>query len=234
MRSVRTLLGFLTISLLVIEGALLLLARAVQDADRAFVILVAVIAFIVLAATVVAIVRPALLGVSHRTPVLAPVAAPDPKPVAYEYDVFISSPMTALTQESYEAHRKDILKFIRTIELRCKFKCYYSGRNRPTLDHFEAVDVGLRNDMEALKKSRYFLLVFPETLVSSVLVEAGMAIVLNKPALYFKRPGVKLPFTLEGAANSTNPELPRTSKYEYKDTADLVRLIQNNGRGIFE
>ncbi|SCL19362.1 hypothetical protein [Micromonospora inyonensis] len=234
MKSVKTVLGFLTVALLVMEGIALVLVTSVVDADRALIWVLVVLILIVFILFGLAIARPGLINPAYQAPAKVhpvPVASPP----RLRYDIFVSSPMTAFGADGgYEEHRKEVLKIVAVIERRCQLRCYYSGRTRETLQDLEAVDVGLRNDMEALRSSRTFVLILPEAFVSSVFVEAGMALAFGKPAVYFRRPDVRLPFMLEGAANAAGSDLPPTRQYPYQSTPDLIRLIQNNGRRIFD
>ncbi|MFY1653999.1 hypothetical protein ACN27J_24330 [Solwaraspora sp. WMMB762] len=233
--------GVTTLALLVVEAIAISLAVSLTDSDGAFRYTMGILALVILMYFVLALVRPELIGTKRgeRVPqhpggrsghdLTAVTEEPEIK-----YDIFISSPMSSLESIGYEKFRKDILRVMEAIETHCRLRCYYSGKHRPTLEDFEATDVGLRNDMEAVRASRRFLMIFPESIVSSALVEAGMALALGKPAIYFTGRNVSLPFMLEGAANSTSRRLPPTRQYRFSDIEQLIRQIKNNGRDIFE
>ncbi|MEQ4301739.1 hypothetical protein ABNF97_10170 [Plantactinospora sp. B6F1] len=189
---------------------------------------------------VVAVLRPqALLATKAALPSEAAPAGPAPATatdpgIEYEFDVFLSSPMSSLDEANYTAHRDGLLKLVRKIEERCNYRCYYAGRNRPTASEFEAEDVALRNDLRALRRSRFFLMVVPEQRVSSVWVEAGIALAMSKSSVYLGRTDVELPFVLRGAARSTHPEIPRIRMYSYRDIDEAIKLIEVNGRSLFD
>ncbi|MEU5548855.1 hypothetical protein ABZ738_03715 [Micromonospora sp. NPDC047793] len=151
-----------------------------------------------------------------------------------EFDVFVSTPMASLPKSEYPAHRRQIMTLIREIEQRAGLSCYYAGRDRPEIADFPAVDLGFRDELRALTHSRHFLLVLPVSNPSSALVEAGVAIALRTPSIYFRHTSAVLPFLLRGAANSNHPDIPRIRVYEYADFSELATLVRVNGKGLFE
>ncbi|MFI7078034.1 hypothetical protein ACIBO1_12160 [Micromonospora sp. NPDC049903] len=151
-----------------------------------------------------------------------------------EFDVFVSTPMASLPESEYPVHRQQIMTLVREIEQRSGLSCYYAGRDRPEIVDFPAVDLGFRDELRALARSRHFLLVLPLSNSSSALVEAGVAIALGKPSIYFRHTSAVLPFLLRGAANSNHPDIPRIRVYEYADFSELATLVRVNGKGLFE
>lgn len=160
---------------------------------------------------------------------LREVAANVPK-----YDVFISSPMFAFGDEKrYRTHRENVLHLIGALDEKCGFKCYYAGKERPDYDDFETSDVALSNDLQALRDSRFYVLLIPETSATSALVEAGAALILRKPSTYFVQQEARLPFALEHATNSGDAQLPRIKIYSYSTIDDLIRKVAINKQGLF-
>ncbi|MCL8012342.1 hypothetical protein [Streptomyces sp. AS02] len=239
LRSVRTLLGFFALALLASEAVLLKLVPEVTDTNRAFLVFSGIFVAVACLASLVALVRPSVLHGPPR-PTAGTVPAQeqrteieDPQP-EYLYDVFLSTPMSSFpTQAQYRSHRRDILRLQHTLQEVCGFRVYFSGDRRPTVKDFQVSDIGLRKDGTALENSRYFLLVLPSSLVSSVFVEAGIAIALNKPSVYFQHAEASLPFLLR------NPGRPSASGpvakvYMYAAFAEVVDCIRANGRELFE
>ena len=150
------------------------------------------------------------------------------------HDVFISSPMFAFRdEERYKTHRMNVLRLITALNDECGFTCYYAGEERPDYDDFEASDVALSNDLQALRDSRFYVLLMPETSATSALVEAGAALILRKPSTYFVQREARLPFALEHATNAGDAQLPRIKIYDYSTIDDLIRKIAVNKQGLF-
>ncbi|TQL18297.1 hypothetical protein [Streptomyces sp. SLBN-134] len=164
--------------------------------------------------------------------------ADEPPPVIADtkqmtYDVFLSSPMASLSSnEDYVSHRRGILRIMEALERDCRFKVYYAGERRPTRDSFERPDVGAHRDSAALRESARFLLVMPEDLVSSSYVEAGYALALGIPSVYYHQADIRLPFMLRQAAQY-GPDFPRCKEYEFQQMDDIVRDIEENGTSLF-
>ncbi|MEV0743469.1 hypothetical protein AB0I51_47910 [Streptomyces sp. NPDC050549] len=149
------------------------------------------------------------------------------------YDVFLSSPMASLpSDEAYESHRHGILRIVEALERNCRFKVYYAGEQRPTTASFERPDVGAHHDFAALRESARFLLVMPQDLVSSSYVEAGYALALGIPSVYYHQSDIRLPFMLRQAAQYST-DFPRCKEYEYQQIDHIVDDIEGNGTSLF-
>jgi hypothetical protein len=72
-------------------------------------------------------------------------------------------------------------------------------------------------------------MVYPEKLVSSVLIEAGLAMAMEKPSVYFIRDINHLPFLLKQAGEAISEIHIR--KYNNED--DIFNYIKNNRKEIF-
>jgi hypothetical protein len=228
LRSVRTLLGFFTLALLVVEGILLKLALGLNGTDQIFLITGGVFVLIVVLVTVLAVARPAVLGLGEGQ------AAGQDARGSFKYDVFVSSPMFAFGDERrYKEHRQNVIQLTKTLHDECGYVCYYAGESRPSFDDFESSDIALSNDLQALRESRFYLLLIPETSPTSALVEAGAALILRKPSTYFVHEHAKLPFALENATNSGDSQLPRVKIYRYSSIKDLTRKVAINKQGLF-
>jgi len=227
-RAVRTLLGFFTLALLVVEGILLKLAIGLTGTNQIFLITGGGFLLIVVLVTFLAVVRPSALGLDASKSEVQEAST------VTKFDVFISSPMSAFGDEArYKAHRLNILKLIKVLRDQCGYLCYYAGESRPNYDDFEANDVALSRDLQALRSSRYYLLLIPETSASSALVEAGAALVLGKPSTYFVHQQARLPFALQHATNSGDAQLPRIKIYTYSTLSDLIRKLEVNKQSLF-
>jgi serine/threonine protein kinase len=106
---------------------------------------------------------------------------------------------------------------------------FYAARDAQSRDMFDAPDFSLVEDMGALRRSTYFLLLYPERLVSSVLVEAGMAVALEKKAVYFVRDPKHLPFMLRHLDRVCPVKI-----YEYKTVDRILKLLRDHKARLFE
>jgi hypothetical protein len=147
-----------------------------------------------------------------------------------KFDVFLSCPMAGTrTGKQYEELRALALTVARCLEQDCGLTVFFAGRHAETREGFDEPDFSLVEDMAALKRSTYFLLLYPERLVSSVLVEAGMAVALDKKAVYFVRDVRHLPFMLR----HLNRVCP-VKVYEYKTVDRIVKLLRDHKVQLFE
>ncbi len=237
LRSIRTLLGFFALALLASEAVLLKLVPEVTDANRAFLVFSGIFVAVACLAALVALIRPSVLHGPPRPSggdARAQVARAEPTETKEEflYDVFLSTPMSSFpTQAEYRSHRRDVLRLQQALQEACGFRVYFSGDQRPTARDFQASDIGLRKDSSALENSRYFLLVLPRDLISSVFVEAGMAIALGKPSVYFQHTEASLPFVLRHPGRSSR--MPLTKVYTYAAFPEVLDCIRANGRDLF-
>lgn len=150
----------------------------------------------------------------------------------FEYDVFLAMAMAALeTEEQYQSYRNQALEIIKYLQDACGFRSvFYAGANLKTKAEFEAEDFSLTLDLRALRRSRYFILVYPEKIASSVLFEAGLAVALGKPSVYFiQQQG--LPFLMEQAGQADLPSGVRI--YKYENLARIKTLLQS-GRALWK
>jgi hypothetical protein len=98
---------------------------------------------------------------------------------------------------------------------------YFSGERYETPDDFDSWGVGTEDDLSVLRTSKNFLMVYPDRVVSSCLVEAGYAIVAGKPSSYFARSDEDLPYMLRGLIEGD----PKVRLFLYRDGEDLVSKI---------
>jgi pimeloyl-ACP methyl ester carboxylesterase len=152
----------------------------------------------------------------------------------FKYDVFLAMAMAGLdTEEQYQSYRGQALEIVKCLQEHCGFRSiFYAGLNLKTKDEFEAEDVSLSEDVAALRRSKYFMLLYPEKIVSSVLFEAGLAVALGKPAVYFIRDRKQLPFLMQRAEQTKLPAGVRI--YECESPARIKTLIQASGERLWK
>lgn len=145
------------------------------------------------------------------------------KNVKSQYDLFFSIPMKSVDEEEeYKKLRALALQCIEQLKLSDRFRrIYYAGRDVLSLEDADPAAIAVKNDLEALRSSEHFMLVYPEKVVSSSLVEAGYAIALQKPSFYFVRTRDDLPYMLRESPDS----YPFVKIFTYTNEKNLISLI---------
>jgi hypothetical protein len=147
----------------------------------------------------------------------------------YQWDVFLAAPMAALPSNDFEYEMKRIKEIKAILEVKFNFRrVFFAGSNMKTVKDFETEDLSIDMDLEALKKSRMFILIYPEKVVSSVLLEAGIALALGKPSFYFGRTE-NFPFLMKQA----NQQYRHVKKFESSSMDDIVQILTNNPVELF-
>jgi hypothetical protein len=159
----------------------------------------------------------------------------NPRPV--QYDVFLASPMAALAPgESYSAQQASALDFQGALQTHCGFTVYFAGVDLPSVDDFDAPDIAVDYNFEALSRSRYFVLLALEPFrrQSGIFVEAGYALALRVPSLYFIGPHVDLPYCLQGIEQHNSPDrLPPVHRYEVTSIRQAVQQVRRHRNTLF-
>lgn len=227
LRAVSTPLHFFALLVLVSEVVLGTIALRVQGTLQIVLGLATLVFLLVLLGLVafLAIRYPYSLFLHNRS------GRPDTPDSELKYDAFLSSPMAGFGDDDrYRAHRGEMKRLADVLEAECDFKRIYSAALAiESQAEFEEPGVSLREDLEALHDSRYFVLVLPERVVSSVTVEAGYALALSKTSIYLVRRMEDLPFLLRQAPHVFS----NVMVYQYADEEDLLRLVRNNRMGLF-
>ncbi|MEZ6143110.1 MAG: serine/threonine-protein kinase [Zavarzinella sp.] len=147
-----------------------------------------------------------------------------------KYDVFLSCPMASVrSQAQYQDVRSQALAIKQCLQEECGLTVYFAGDNVDSKDSFDEPDFSFIQDREALNNSRYFLLFYPSRIVSSVLVEAGMAIAQEKKAVYFVFDRKHLPFMLQHVDRVCPIKI-----YEIKSIDRVLKLFRDHGANLFE
>lgn len=150
-----------------------------------------------------------------------------------EYDVFIATPMAALENEDdYQRVRREVIKVCEAFRKHCGFTVYSAIEQCASMKAFNTAGVSIKKDLKAIRKSRYFVMLYPRKILSSILIEAGFALALRKHSLYFASERESLPFMLHDAESAFPDvsliELPMASNYDC-----VVDVISNNGKDLF-
>lgn len=84
--------------------------------------------------------------------------------------------------------------------------------------------------LDILKASRYFVMYYPLKWPSSVLFEAGIAVALDKPSVYFVRKADHLPFMMDTAKSAMN----LIHVHTFTRPEEIPVLIANNCGDLFK
>lgn len=144
------------------------------------------------------------------------------------YDVFLSSPMAGHGRDKeYRRRRKEALELARCLSAHCGAKrISYAGFGIESKRDFEAPDTSAKDVLEAIRSSRIFVLMYRSSVVSSSLWEAGYALALNKPSVYFVKRKDDLPFLMQQAGQAF-PGLVRIHECDKMD--ETIRLARIEG-----
>lgn len=149
----------------------------------------------------------------------------------HRFDVFVSAPLAAYSSdEEIHADHDHIAPVVKLLEGQLGFVVYWAGRNIVQKSDFEAADLSARDDVDAILESKYFLLLYPEKIASSVLFEAGIALRACLTSIYFVRSQSTLPFLMTQASQA----FTNVRTYEGKVPEDLLTLLQRHGRSFFD
>jgi len=140
--------------------------------------------------------------------------------LAKEHDVFISIPMTGLdNEEKYNEMHQEAVEIGRVFTQEPGINDVYCAAIRyKTLNQIENALVA--SDLDHLKKSKRFILIYPEKLVTSCLVEAGYAINLGIQCIFFVRTEKDLPYILKEIGQKANNVF--TFEYGDEDLSDFI------------
>lgn len=131
----------------------------------------------------------------------------------YRYDVFLSAPMASFTDDAaFQAGRAEFQKVYDALTQDCGLRVYWAAKDIRSRADYQTMDVSVEEDFAALEQSRFFVLLYPEKMVTSALFEAGYALALRRPSLYFVRDRDDLPFLMQ--------ELPGTAPHVRIQTQD--------------
>lgn len=216
-RAVKTPLSFFTLALLVAQAILLMLAQRASGRD--FTILLSS----TLGLTFVLVFAVAWL--QFRTQAKGEFAiVSDQRQKEHKYDVFLSVPMAAVGDALYAEYRSAALEVNDCLQKHCNKKnIYYAGLNIAAKTDFDPEDAAALDDLEAVSQSKYFVMIYPKKVASSVLFEAGMALALAKKSIYFVRDRNHLPFLMQKAEQA----FKEVKLYEYDNVGDISNVLKN-------
>ena len=150
--------------------------------------------------------------------------------VANRFDVFVSAPMSSLKGVRYRGFRKSLDNVLETLEKNTSLsRFYFAGKLFGDIQEFDDSLVGAKRDLRALASSDRFLMIFPEKLVTSSLVEAGFALALGLPSVLFVRDSNDLPYALKDIGQLSD----YTNVHRYKKANEIAQRIAHYGEALW-
>lgn len=152
------------------------------------------------------------------------------------WDVFLSMPM-ASAGPYYQLILADAQQIRVALDEHCNWRAFFAGADIPTINDFDTPDLALQSNCVALRESATFMMVVLQPLAraSSVFVEAGFALALGKPSVYFVRDRQVLPYMLrEASVHSSAAGLPTVRVCEVEDSVQVIGRIRRHQRLLFK
>ncbi|MDJ0601133.1 MAG: nucleoside 2-deoxyribosyltransferase [Crocosphaera sp.] len=150
---------------------------------------------------------------------------------------FIASPMSGFSDDAlYKQNRKVILGLASHLSVQYGFEnVYFAGENLASKEQFNSSTIALERDMSELEQSDIFIFVYPDKILSSVLIEAGYAMALRKPMLILVREKKDLPYLLQEAEKTGGSSIfPRIEIRLYEDEDSLKQSIDDSILQLFD
>lgn len=110
------------------------------------------------------------------------------------FDLYIAAAMTATTEEAYQKNAESIKKFIAAIlkQQEGQSNIFFAGNEIDSLSDLtyskEDTAAHVTLDLEQVKAHNNFILIYPEKVASSTLVEAGWALAYKKTVCLSVKP----------------------------------------------
>jgi hypothetical protein len=177
----------------------------------------------------------ALMGIwfGRRPPTEDPTisSSPEASRRSHQYDVFVSAPIAGFsTDEEIQTNHDRISPIVKYFEIELGFKVFWAGRDIRCRADFEAPDISAIDDVQAIRNSKYFLLLYPNKILSSVLFEAGIALRSCLVSIYIVNNKGDLPFLMDSASQAFSNV--RIYKATLPDEA--LALIRKHGKHFFD
>lgn len=142
--------------------------------------------------------------------------------------VFISAPMASISNDYYYVLREYALSLKSTLK-----NIGFTDIICPIIDNddpkkFDGKTRAIKNNFNNLKQIECMVIVYPENVPSSSLVEIGYGIALCKRMVIFYKE--KLPYILEEAGEN----IEHVKTYKFDDFSEIDNIITSNGMSLFE
>lgn len=144
--------------------------------------------------------------------------------------IYLSCPMASIkNDDEYKTIRSLALNAIKTLKDHCGVNEIYAPiEHIEDKSHFDGQEKAAVDNFEKLKTSEFLLCLYPKPIPTSVLVEIGYGIALNKKIIIFtlKKNKSKLPYILQDGEKS----FKNIKIYEYTTEDEIIQKIRKNGK----
>jgi hypothetical protein len=236
--AVQTPLGFFTLGLLILEAGLLAISAIVPEQNRASLFwgCLILIFLTILVVGFLAFSRTEYFFGFSRSEKPLPDGSSEHasryKAASLDYDVFLACPMAGFEDsEEYKDFRFRVLDVKRILKALCGVeKIYFPADEIPTMREFDQSFVATKVELDALRRSKIFIMIYPAEIISSVLFEAGYALGLGKLSLHFAKRD-QLPFLLQELERLPR-DFAQVRLYQSESIDDVISILRNNGREL--
>lgn len=151
----------------------------------------------------------------------------------FQYDVFVAAAMAGHEGDAeYRKSRKAVLALINVLKNKCGYRSvFYAGETIGSMADFDPEALALQIDLQAMRRSKNFIMYYPKKLASSTLYEAGWALMLGKPSIYIVNANGDLPFLLNDAGQAF--EERRVRIFKCSNTKNMLKHIEQYGDTLF-
>lgn len=142
--------------------------------------------------------------------------------------LYISAPMSSIDDKNYIELRenllglKELLNNIGFLKIHCPLFEISSSIA------FDGKTKAIKENFVKMKRVDCMLIIYPQNVPSSILVEIGYGLALCKKIVIFYRD--KLPYILEEAGGT----ISHIKTYKYNKFSDIQKIIEKNGMDIFD
>ena len=149
-----------------------------------------------------------------------------------KYDVFLSAPMASFKDDrEYQPFRAEVLKVVQALH-DCGLSVFCALEAIDSMRKFDTHGVSAHDDIDILVHSGSFVMLYPQKLATSALFEAGYALALGRPSLFFVNNEQDLPYLMQRLPE-TFTNLSILDSREWKTYEDICQLLGRNAAHWF-
>lgn len=137
--------------------------------------------------------------------------------------IFLAYPMSSI--KNFTDLNVTIDKIYEDLQKIFDVEVFYAGKGMMTASDFDPASIATDDNFEILKHSDRFLMIYPEKVASSCLIELGYAIAEKKPCTIFYKKIEDLPYMVQ--------EANMLKRFQYTDEVDLLNKIKKVGLKLF-
>lgn len=158
-------------------------------------------------------------------------ATPETLDKKFDYDIFIAFPIAAVKNITERKALNDFAKRLETELKRIGYKKIFNASLHFSNNHeHQPPPIAAKIDIKAIDSSKNFILLYPEKIATSALIELGYAMSGNKNIVMCSNNIYTLPFLARGFS-----EAFRNVNYlEYKDNDHLINILIENHQEYFK